>query len=162
MLQLAKATSPNENIEHANPVDDRVASFHTQFFTQGYWPDQCDIDACQRYLWSCYEHARSNIKEDLILFGKSDIFDKNDLSKRVGPPTEETLRWYAQQTHKSVHFRGTRYDDRIVHSFGNCPPCKIQIKRNTTHVAIGFTDLGELSIAKIIGKKGAVRWIGYD
>lgn len=65
--------------------------------------------------------------------------------------------------------RGT-YTGTVVHSFGNASSTEDVLIAGTTHVAVGFLDLGQLSCARVQPGRGdlglaaaaPLQWIGYD
>lgn len=62
-----------------------------------------------------------------------------------------------------------QYNGTIVHSFGNASSTEDSLMGGTTHVAVGFLDLGQLSSARVQpaieqgpAGDGTLRWVGYD
>ena len=81
------------------------------------------------------------------------------------------LEWLHSAKEGDVHFlpRGL-YHPGLLHSFGNAPSTRHILARGTTHVAVGFLDLGSLSCADVRDDQGPagcngeapLLWIGYD
>lgn len=58
------------------------------------------------------------------------------------------------------------YPDSVLHSFANTAPTDDTLVAGTTHVAVGFLDLSQLSCALVQpaceGSDGPLRWVSYD
>lgn len=85
--------------------------------------------------------------------------------------TAQWFQWFMRAKAGEVNFtyRGS-YNGTILHSFGNASFTEDVLMAGTTHVAVGFLDLGQLSCAKLLPASGdqrlsadkQLRWIGYD
>jgi hypothetical protein len=168
-------------------VDTRIPAFNTEFARFGEWPAGADKEACRRRLLLMYEEARAlpqlanhlfsefgrqmgqaaESKESGLLPGYDGALQKEDLLKRLGGRlAEEAFEWWCTAPEGDITqmFTSTDYNSTINHSFANSEYAIEAMTRGTTHVAVGFADLGGLLYADIRGSvaKGPLLWVGYD
>ena len=83
--------------------------------------------------------------------------------------TAQYWDWFMRADPGDVFFvpRGP-YTSAILHSFVNAPSTTHFLTAGTTHVAVGFLDLGQLSCIRVVpgakdrASEAPVQWIGYD
>ena len=148
-------------------IDDRVVAFHEQFARMGHWPLQCNVPACKEILRDAYEHARSKMMGLALLDDRfAGMFEMGfkshyNIMKRCGGKTK-LQAWLAHAKHGSVIFPlRNEYSRQIAHSFSNQPRTPIPVSPGSTHVSVGFVDLGELLFTEI-PSDGCIRWVGYE
>ena len=154
--------------------DSRVAPFHTEFSKAGLWPPQCDITKSHTLLWRVYEELRMIQLHDFQLLFMHDpkLVAPIDMLKRLGSSKISRLAWFVSAPSGNVNLdRGFNgYDHRVLHSFNNTPCLNERISPGTTHVGVGFVDLGGLSASLLQWGEGELqsalqaplKWVGYD
>ncbi|MEW5302765.1 MAG: hypothetical protein WDW36_005513 [Sanguina aurantia] len=133
-------------------VDKRVPAFHTEFSMAGRWPPQCDIPRAQEFLLNAYENARGMSMQDVMVMSRGLEDEAPEyVLQRLGTNEEEAIHWLltAPIGNIRVALRSgyTSASEHILHSFSNVIARKESLSAGTTHVAVGFLDLGNLSAA---------------
>ncbi|KAK9804206.1 hypothetical protein WJX72_001253 [[Myrmecia] bisecta] len=164
----ARANFKRTDLGGAMRLDERVPPFHQEFAKEGRWPVQCNVDACQRHLWNAYELARG-MAIHILGLTKPEHIEPMLLMTRLGSNNPAALEWLATADMGSLRFHPRMpYQQQLFHSFGNVPARKEILTPGTTHVAVGFLDLGSLAAACMAWEEcvppgeGPLRWIGYD
>lgn len=130
------------------------------------WPEACDFPACKRLLQNGYEQARSKPLMGIML--KSEPTESEmrlDLPKRLGSTDPDALKWLmTAQVGSMRDYERRPYASNVRHSYPNVVVEPLTLRPGTTHVAVGFVDLGGLADAVIrdTGDAEPVRWVGYD
>lgn len=150
--------------------DPRVPAFHTEYKERGAWPAGSNASACARMLDEAYTTAalQHKLNEDNDSECK---VSAEDMGKRFGS-TEPALLWWAESAP-----RGTVRDvanaalldsyksGRVWHSFSNAENRSVVLTPGTTHVSVGFVDLGILCAARFDEARalpGPLRWVGVE
>ena len=151
-------------------IDKRVSPYHTEYVQYAVWPRGVDTDKCWGVLEKSYEQVRSIGINELYLTSslpQSDEFLKPSqdlLLKRLGELSEENLTWFASAPIGDIrqvkHRRG--YDRNMFHSFTNEWSRPEYYYTNSTHVAVGFVDLGSLREGIFPPDITNFKWVGYE
>ena len=157
MLSSLFPNSPKFNI-----FDSRVQPYELDSYPAG-----CDPAKCNERLRSMYETTRSIQLHQMHL--KSDDFkpDMMDYVRRLGNNCPETLDWYFKASEGEINrFEvAAPYDPRVLHSYSNEPVRSEILTAGTSHVAVGFTDLGMIHSVKFLDEwteDNPLKWVGYE
>ena len=148
-----------------------IPDFRTELIKEGGgFPSGVDNTWAANYLCMSYETASSlpHCHELMLKRGGFEP-DRSDYLKRLGSNAPVKLEWFFGAAaagsifpHRTVH----RYHDSIRHSFSNQTYRKEALFLGTTHVAVGFVDLGILFAAGLKGppkkRHGPLRFLGID
>lgn len=135
--------------------------------TEGRWPEGVDPKFAAFYLNDSYQHTRylpyvMQMGIEMESF-KPEI---EDILKRIGTP--DRFAWWGEaQVGEVCNLESrTDYCSWISHSFSNQAYRSEVLQRGTTHVAVGFVDLGALLVCEIKnapkGKSGPVLFSGFE
>ena len=147
-------------------------NFHIEFSSLGRWPKQCDQAVCNNKLLGWYETGRSTrFYSKIEMERPRSSLPTQDFLKRLGDNERDTLDWYLKCTGSAAASIGSinpkrahnPYSSRIHHSFGNAPYEHYELKYGTSHIAIGFVDLGSLfSHFSNSPTSSLLSWYGYE
>ena len=157
MLSSLFPSSPKFNI-----FDSRVEPYELDSYPAG-----CDVAKCKERLRSMYETTRS-IKLHYMHLKSGDFKpDMMDVVRRLGNNCPETMDWYYKASKGDINrFEvASLYDPRVLHSYTNEPVRSEILTAGTTHVAVGFTDLGMIHSVKFLDewtRDNPLRWVGYE
>ena len=163
LFMMHEMMSTCGNAFGGNWIDTRIPQFHTELAN---FPAGCDTQESKKRLLQFYIYSRCRQFNYLTcrLEGK---IDPKDYFKRIGTFDDRVHKWFSKADkgqicpfeHESI------YDPRVLHSFANEACHSIILTPGTTHVAVGFTDLGLFHSAnfnKPISKEKPLKWIGYE
>ena len=142
-----------------------VVNFYDEFLKWTKRPASLNFKRCQTIVAECYEKTKFSYRDSAL--DKLTITDPSpeELEDRLGIVNSSTKSWFMTGMEEfNPNPAYSPYPHDLHRSFGNSPWLKFNFEHNSTHVAIGFVDLGMFLAAKFTGDagKGPVRWIGYD
>jgi tetratricopeptide (TPR) repeat protein len=148
-------------------LDAAVPPYATEFSRAGRWPAGCDMAACRAKLVDSYEHARAVRMGNMARLLRNEQPDMHDLvAQRLRSTDPAAVRWLLTAPLGDVRELRDKYtyDARIMHSFSNAVNRREVLAKGTTHVAVGFVDLGGLREAMLAEPERAapLRWVGYE
>jgi hypothetical protein len=145
-----------------------------------------DHDAAHRLLLGAYENGRARDYFQISILSPGfasltkQLATPQDAFQRLGRMSETAMVWLIGAAPGSVRWKtddvaDIRYDFRVLNSFTNVPAHLPGLQLGTTHVAVGFLDLGNLAAACVelrqqwLAQRAAgdssilaLRWVGYD
>jgi hypothetical protein len=154
--------------------------FHTEYCSAGYWPTGVDAAAARDKIVAAFEIARAVPQHETTMCMDDqrgfEVTARSSALKRLGAIDKPTLRWWAEARSGDVRFLREHLSDAMLqdvrrmgyhdgcHSFSNDISVPQVLTLGTTHVAVGFVDLGVLSTGTLAGDQqdGPLRFVGYD
>jgi hypothetical protein len=143
--------------------DNRVPKFELDEYPAG-----CDVEKCKERLNGMYESTRS--VKLYYYYLRTDEYKPDDFeyAKRLGVYTAKTWEWYTNDRtggNINKNFVDIPYDPHILHSYLNEPISSEVLRSGTTHVSVGFTDLGVFHY--VDGSEDwtasrPLKWVGYE
>lgn len=133
----------------------------------GGFPHGVDNGWADKYLRTVFEQSHG-LPHLMELYMKEDGYEPGpgDVLKRVGTNDKTKLDWYWGPQHPGNVFphNPEAYSSLIRHSFSNQIYRKEVLQQGSTHVAVGFVDLGILFAAILRGHQGdpPLRYIGVE
>ena len=148
-----------------------VPDFRAELIKQGGgFPTGVDNTWADNYLCMSYENASLLPHYYELTFKKADFEPhKSDYGRRLGSFALDKLEWYfGAASLGSIFLKRTAspYSESIRHSFSNQTYRVETLHQGTTHVAVGFVDLGILFAALFKGPPnkchGPLHFLGID
>ena len=149
-----------------------IPDFRAELMKEGGgFPTGVNYTWADNYLSMSYETASSlPHTSELVLKGENYEPSTRYYLKRLGTNDREKLEWYfGAAVPGSIFLQRTvhPYTDYVRHSFSNQTYRKEQLYQGTTHVAVGFVDLGILFAAELSGPPsnqcdGPLHFLGID
>lgn len=147
-------------------------NFQSELMSQGGGlPVGVDPGWADKYLRLAFEHA-SGLPHRFELVFKSKRYEPTpaDVMKRLGGNHREKLEWYfgGRVTPGSTFSRHIShpYNELVRHSFSNQAYRQEALHLGTTHVAVGFVDLGILLASTLQehpkGHEGPLHFLGIE
>ena len=153
-------------------LEKRVPPYHIEFKQHAVKPRCIDADRCFKVLELSYEQSRGICLHELELIhshpklneSQKSQYKNTMLLKRLGEWSEETLGWFMTAPFGDVRQvqRRRPYDRTIFHSFTNEWNRPEYYYSDSTHVAIGFVDLGSLREGIFADEIVNFKWVGYE
>ena len=160
-IQFLSRMSGNPSNEF-NFYDNTVPSFELESY-----PSWCNVKKCKERINQNYEITKSRNVMYNSYIRKMIRPDNVEYFKRIGNTMPQTLEWYTKGILGDInkHHVVIEYDPTILHSFSNEINKSEILTPGTTHVAIGFTDLGIFHTAKFnaeLTPEKSLKWFGYE
>lgn len=157
LFEMMSFLSPNINI-----VDNRIQPYVVDIY-----PAECNIEKCKERLNYMYETTKSYKLHYEYLKIEKNQPEMMDLLKRLGNNSPETLDWYFKSKVGDIfkNYSYKPYDSRILHSYSNEAVQSELLTPGTSHVSVGFTDLGmfhTVGFAEECTQNKPLSWIGYE
>ena len=161
MMEIASC-NPNLPKELFGYLDKSVPSYKLDSY-----PALCDIPKCSQRIKSFYEYTKLRYMNYVSYKLDLKSNDSMDMFKRLGDITPQTIEWYTNSKLGEVNTNpeSSEYNPTVLHSFSNQINRSEILTPGTTHVAIGFTDLGFFHTAKFnaeLTPEKPLKWFGYE
>ena len=156
-----KKTTSDKYFKQFIHMDNSVPSFDLDSFPVG-----CDIPKCKRRLNEFHEYARYR-NGRYMSFKQNKKPDEMDYFERIGNNCSHTVEWYSNSHPGDINTRPVlmECDSIELQSFSYEINRSEILTPGTTHVVIGFTDLGFFHTAKFnpeLTPEKPLKWFGYE
>lgn len=151
---------------------DPMPNFQNELMQEGGGlPAGVDYDWANSYLRLSFENASANPQMFEVVFkNKSYKPEPHDIAKRLGNNHPAKLKWYlgGEVVAGSIFTEqfAQQYQDFFRHSFSNQAYRREALHQGTTHVAVGFVDLGLLLASTLQnppkGREGPLHFLGIE
>ena len=172
--QMMTFLSPSDQVKMFGRTISPMPNFYEEVLQANGFPHGVDRDWAATHLHQAFEQASHlpHMMELMYRNGDKDAVSPHDIVKRLGTNNTQKLHWYfhascAGEIYPNAGQEGI-YCPYVRHSYSNQAYRQERLQCGTTHVAVGFVDLGILLTMDLVveppvmGKAGPLHFLGVE